>query len=64
MKYSSRRKEIGKMFVDVAKYILTIGIIGSLFTDRLTIKMAMGGVVASVVFLVVAFFVIPQDGGE
>ena len=50
------------MLVDVVKYIITIGIVGSLLTDRLTTKMAVGGMVASIVFLVLAFFIIPSDG--
>jgi len=61
MKYYNRRKEIGKMLVDVVKYIITIVIIGSLLTEKLTAEMALLGTMASLGFLIVAFFVIPPD---
>jgi|GEM_PF-1317294 len=64
MRYYTRRKEIGKMFIDVVKYIITIVIIGSLVTERLTAKMALSGIIASVGFLLIAFFVIPSNKEE
>jgi len=50
VKYYNRRQEIGKMLVDVVKYIITIVIIGSLLTERLTEKMALLGIIASIGF--------------
>ncbi|MEW6102275.1 MAG: hypothetical protein AB1630_00410 [bacterium] len=64
MRYSTRRKEIGKMFVDVVKYIITIVIIGGLLTDRLTAKIVLFGITTSLGFLVGAWFIIPKDREE
>jgi len=61
MKYSQRRKEIGKMFVDIVKYLVTIIIIGRILTDSLTPQMAFWGILASLIFLILAFFTIPLD---
>lgn len=52
------------MLVDVVKYIITIVIIGSLLTEKLTSQMALLGTMASFVFLIIAFFVIPIDEEE
>jgi hypothetical protein len=61
MKFETRRREIGKMLVDVVKYILTIVLIGSLLTDKLTLKMAMLGSIMAIVILIIAFFTLPAD---
>lgn len=37
------------MFIDIAKYIITIGIIGSLFSDKLSLPMAIFGVIPSLI---------------
>ncbi|MEW6481617.1 MAG: hypothetical protein AB1397_01200 [bacterium] len=49
------------MLVDVVKYIITVGVIGSLFTDKLTTEMAVIAIITSLGFLLVAFFVIPEE---
>lgn len=59
MRYYHRRIEIGKMLVDIVKYLITIAIIGSLITEKLTIKMSIFGVGTSLLLLLLAFFVIP-----
>ncbi len=64
MKHCNRRREIGKMLVDVSKYIITIVIIGSLLSERLTVNMALWGVITSLGFLILAFFTIPSDKEE
>jgi len=61
MKYYHRRIEIGKMFVDVVKYMVTIIIIGGIFTDSITSQMAFWGIFASMIFLVSSLFTIPLN---
>ena len=61
MKYSQRRKETGKMLIDIVKYLITIVIIGGLFTDKLTLQMAIWGIISSIVLYLLAFFTIPLD---
>jgi len=64
MRHDERRKELGKMLMDVAKYLATVGIIGSVLTNGLTF---IRGLVIGALFLflvVLAFFVIPTRKGE
>ncbi len=61
MKYSQRRKETGKMLIDIVKYLVTIVIIGGLFTDKLTPQMATWGIISSIILYLLAFFTIPLD---
>jgi hypothetical protein len=62
MKYYQRRSEIGKMLVDIAKYIATIVIIGGLFTEKLTSRMALLELLQHWFLLLIAFFTIPPNG--
>lgn len=64
MRHNQRRSEIGKMLVDIAKYVATIGIIGGLITDKLSPKTAIFGIVSIVLLLFVAFFVMPANKEE
>lgn len=34
MKHEDRRKEAGKMFIDIAKYIVTVGVIGGIVGEK------------------------------
>jgi len=36
MRQDERRKELGKMLMDVAKYLATVGFIGSILAENLT----------------------------
>ncbi|MCD6574237.1 hypothetical protein J7K97_00970 [Candidatus Aerophobetes bacterium] len=56
-----RRKIIGKMLVDVVKYVLTIVIIGSLLTQRVDMRGVIIGVFTTVIALVLGFLTIPPD---
>ena len=59
MKNEERRKELGKMLLDVSKYLTTVGLIGGLLTDKLTLLtgVAITGVV--IALTLVAFYIIP-----
>ncbi len=35
MRHRDRRKELGKMLMDVSKYLLTVGLISGLIADKL-----------------------------
>ncbi len=59
MKHEDRRKELGKMLMDVAKYLATVGLIGSILTNSLTIY---GGVAITIIvvsLILIAFYIIP-----
>lgn len=55
-----RRKELGKMILDVTKYLLTVGIIGSTITASITLPMAVLLFVLALVMAVIGFYVIPK----
>ncbi len=63
MRHDERRKEIGKMLLDIAKYLATVGLVGGILTNTLTL---FGGIVVFVVVSVlvtVAYFIIPEKKG-
>ncbi len=58
-----RRKELGKMFMDVAKFLATVGLIGGILTNKLTFINGLVIIVVVVILLILAFFTIPPKGG-
>ncbi|MDI6744563.1 MAG: hypothetical protein QMD07_04205 [Thermodesulfovibrionales bacterium] len=64
MKHRERRKEIGKMFVDVAKYLITAVFVGRLFTEGLTFKMGIFALVAVAIIILIGFYTIPPEKEE
>ncbi len=64
MSHEDRRKETGKMLMDVTKYLLTVGIVGGILTERLsTITGVILFIIAIIVFLI-GFYVIPPRKEE
>lgn len=64
MKHDDRRKEIGKMLLDISKYLATVGLIGGILTNTLTL---FGGLIVFVVVSIlvsVAYFIIPEKKGD
>ncbi len=61
MKYSKRRYEAGKMLMDVTKYLLTIGLIGGILTNKLTSLSAILIIFAVIILFIVAYFTIPAE---
>jgi membrane associated rhomboid family serine protease len=59
MKHEDRRKELGKMLIDVGKYFLTAGILGGFFADKLTITMGASILVIAVISAIAGFYIIP-----
>ena len=64
MKHRERRREIGKMFVDVAKYMITALFVGRLFTEGLTVKMGLYVLLAVAAILLIGFLTIPPEKEE
>ena len=64
MIHEKRREELGKMIMDVAKYLATVGLIGSFLTNSLTV--GTGLIIAIVVLLltVMGFYTIPPKKGD
>lgn len=59
MKHETRRNELGKILMDIAKYLATVGLISGFLTNTLTAFS--GFVITCVVVLLIAvgFYVIP-----
>lgn len=52
--------------MDIAKYLATVGFIGSLLTDKLNISIGISIFASFIVLVVVAFYIIPpkDTGGK
>lgn len=59
MKYDDRRREAGKMLIDIAKYIVTVGIIGGILTDKMSVVAAIAIFIVAIMSFVVGFYTIP-----
>lgn len=57
----TRRHELGKMWLDVAKYILTIVVVGGLFAGRMDVRAIVLGFVLGAAVAGVGFQVIPSE---
>ncbi|MBI5307616.1 MAG: hypothetical protein HZB37_04585 [Planctomycetes bacterium] len=64
MKHIKRRYEAGKMLMDVTKYLLTIGLIGGVITNKITSLSAVFIIVSVIILFAVAYFTIPPDKEE
>ena len=49
------------MFVDVAKYVLTVAFIGRIFTEEVSLKLTILTTVIVTVSLIIGFFTIPPE---
>jgi len=58
---SDRRKELAKVFFDLAKYLLTTVAVGGFLTERLSWWVVGGAVVFALTLLAVAYFTMPTD---
>lgn len=56
-----RRTALGKVFFDLGKYILTVGIIGAFFTETVDIVYMIWALVVSIIILILAYYITPKD---
>lgn len=61
MRDKTRRTELGKMLIDVAKYVVTIVVVGGLFSERIDFGTVVLGIVLAIGFALIGFHVIPQE---
>ena len=59
MRHEDRRKEAGKMFIDVAKYIVTVGVIGNILSEKMSIMEALAIITVAALSFVIGFYTIP-----
>ena len=56
-----RRIELGKMLLDVSKFISTIVVVGGIVSDRVRVELIVLGVLMAVGFAGIGFQVIPLE---
>lgn len=61
MRHSKRRHKIGEMVIDIAKYLITVGLIGGIFTDKVSFVMGIIIICIVITISLVGFFIIPPD---
>ena len=62
LKNRERRREVGKVFFDLSKYLLTTGAIGSLIVkESFNLKALIIGLVLSSIAMIVAYYIYPPD---
>lgn len=61
MKHEDRRKEAGKMFIDVAKYIVTVGIIGNLLSEKMSVIAATAIFSVAIISFIIGYYTIPPN---
>ena len=60
-KIRERRKELGKVFLDIGKYLFTTIAIGSLISEDVNLLTVMVAFLASAFILVIGFYITPTD---
>ncbi|MCR4318708.1 MAG: hypothetical protein NUV74_00020 [Candidatus Brocadiaceae bacterium] len=60
MRHEDRRKESGKMLMDISKYMVTICFIGGIITERISFGTASLLLIIAVTVFLVGFYVIPE----
>ena len=59
MKDVIRRQELGKYFLDISKYVLTVVVIGSLASESMKIRIFCLGLGIGLAFMVIGYWVLP-----
>ncbi len=61
MKHEDRRRELGKMLMDIAKYLATVGFISNLLAgEKINIMVSVSIFVTVALLVVIAFYTIPS----
>lgn len=64
MKHDRRRTKIGEMVVDVAKYLLTIGFIGNIFVEKISVVSGIITMGVVIILTLIGFYTIPPERKE
>ncbi len=60
MRFTKSRYEAGKMLFDITKYVVTVIVIGGIFSKSIDLKSAIFGVFIAIVLFIAGFVVIPE----
>ena len=47
------------MFIDIAKYIVTVGIIGGILTEKMSVAAAVAIFIVAIISFIIGFYTIP-----
>ena len=64
MEDRTRRLELGKMLLDVAKYLLTIVVVGGLVSEKVSVEAVVLGVLLAGSLIGIGFQTIPPEEGS
>ena len=59
-----RRQELGKFFLDLSKYVLTVVVVGSLVSETVDVRTLVIGFVIGVAFMVIGYWTLPPRSSE
>ena len=54
-----RRHELGKYFLDISKYVLTVVVIGAIASERIDLQIVLIGLSIGVAFGLIGFWTLP-----
>jgi len=58
------RKELGRVFLDMGKYLFTTIAIGSLVSKDIKLSAVIVALIASAIVLIIGFYTVPKDKEE
>ena len=59
MEQYNRRQEIGKVLLDVSKYLVTAGVVGGILSEKLTFVFGLTLFVIAIVIFIIGAYTIP-----
>jgi len=64
MRHEDRRKELGKMLMDIAKYTVTAGFVGGFLAGGISFYKGLVIIIAVLILAIIGFYTIPPKKGE
>jgi hypothetical protein len=61
MKNYDKRKEAGKMFIDVGKYVLTVAVIGKVFSEQFNMQLLFFAILFFLFCFFLGIYLIPPN---
>lgn len=59
MKHEDRRRELGKVLMDIGKYLATVGLIGNFLTNTLAVQSSIFIIIVVILVMTIGFYTIP-----
>ncbi len=63
MRHEDRRKELGKMLMDIAKYTATVGLVSGLLAGGISAAKGFIIIIAVLILATVGFYTVPPKKG-